>query len=91
MAEIDALEREIAEEEERVQEIRMEIGMMICKLTEPKSQRVMLLYLLEKKSWNEIAIKMKYSVMQIFRFRYAGYAELESILKRETHPGSFLT
>jgi len=79
-AEIDEMEREIAVAEKAAQEIRTEIGLAICKISDPLSQRVMILHYLQNMSWRETASEMKFSQTQIYRFRDAGYEELERIL-----------
>ena len=41
-AEIDRLEREIVEAEEAVQEIRTEVGLMICRIQDPIIQKMLI-------------------------------------------------
>ena len=80
-AEIDELEREIAAAEKATQEVRVEIGITISRMTDPISQRIMILYYLQNKSWQEAAQEIRYSKAQTFRYRDEGYAELEEMLK----------
>ena len=80
-AEIDELEREIAEAEKAKEDIRIEVGRTVCRLSDPLSQRAIIYHYLQGLSWRETAVKMKYSPMQVYRYRDAGYAELEEMLK----------
>lgn len=80
-AEIDAMEREIAEAEASAKDTRLEIGKTVCRLSDPVIQRILLLYYLENKSWRDVAGEMNYSPAQTYRYRDVGYAELEEILK----------
>ena len=80
-AEIDALERDIAAAEKATQEVRAEIGITISRMTDPISQRIMILYYLQNMSWQEAAQEIRYSKAQTFRYRDEGYAELEEMLK----------
>ena len=80
-AEIDEMEREIKAAEAAAADTRLEVGHMVCRISEPKSQKVLLLHYLENKSWRDIANQIKYSPAQTYRFRDAGYAELEELLQ----------
>jgi len=81
-AEMDALEREIAAARQELEKIRDETGMMVCRLSRPTTQRVMLLYYFQnKRSWLEVAQELGYSKAQVFRYRDEGFAELEKMLK----------
>jgi len=81
-AEMDALEREIAAARQELEKIREETGMMICRLSRPTTQRVMLLYYFQnKRSWLEVAQELGYSKAQVFRYRNRGLAELEKMLE----------
>ena len=80
-AEIDELEREIAEAEKAAEDIRIEVGRTVCRLSDPLSQRAIIYHYLHGLSWRETAGKMKFSQTQVYRFRDAGYAELEEMLK----------
>ena len=57
------------------------IGIMICRLNDPFIQRVLIMHYLDYKSWRAIAREIGYSHAQIFRYRDAGLAELEEILR----------
>ncbi len=81
LAEIDEMEREIIAAEASAKETRLEVGLTVCRLSDPVIQRVLLLYYLEKKSWRDVAGEMNYSPAQTYRYRDEGYAELEEILK----------
>ena len=80
-AQIDEMERELEETKEALENIRLEIGIMICRLNDPFIQRVLIMHYLDYKSWRAIAREIGYSHAQIFRYRDAGLAELEEILK----------
>lgn len=80
-AEIDEMEREITEAEASARDIRLEVGMTVCRLSDPIIQKVLLLHYLEGKSWRDVAGEIRYSPAQTYRFRDAGYAELEEMLK----------
>lgn len=80
-AEIDEMEREIAVAEKVKEDIRIEVGRTVCRLSDPLSQRAILYHYLQGLSWRETAGKMKFSQTQVYRFRDAGYAELEEMLK----------
>jgi len=81
-AEMDALEREIASARQELEKTREETGMMVCRLSRPTTQRVMLLYYFQnKRSWLEVAQELGYSKAQVFRYRDEGFAELEKMLK----------
>ena len=80
-AEIDALEREIAAAEKTVVAVRTDIGITISRMSDPISQRIMILYYLQNMSWQEAAQEIRYSKAQTFRYRDEGYAELEKMLK----------
>ena len=80
-AAIDELEREIKESEKKADDIRAEIGLTVCRLSDPLSQRALIYHYLQGMSWREAAAQMNFSQTQIYRFRDAGYAELEEMLK----------
>jgi len=80
-AAIDELEREIKKSEKEADDIRAEIGLTVCKLSDPLSQRALIYHYLQGMSWREAAEQMKFSQTQVYRFRDAGYAELEEMLK----------
>ena len=80
-AEIDEMEREIAAAEITKQETISEVSMMLTRLQGPLGQRALILYYLEKKRWTEVAEKMQFSIAQTYRFRDAGLAELEALLR----------
>lgn len=81
LAEIDEMEREIKEAAATAKETRLEVGMTVCRLSDPIIQKVLLLHYLEGKSWRDVAGEIRYSPAQTYRFRDAGYAELEEMLK----------
>ncbi len=88
-AEIDEAEREIQEAEEARDRIREETGRMICQLSDPVSQKILILYYLKNMSWGEVSRKIGYSRSHTFRYRDAGYAELEELIsKDDCHQGS---
>ena len=81
IAKIDEIERKIEKAEEEAKDIRMNVGITICRIEDPQAQRVLLLHYLENKSWKDIAVAQQYSIAQIYRFRDKGYADLEEILR----------
>ena len=80
-AEIDEMDREIAAAEAAKQETISEVSMMLTRLQDPLGQRALILYSLEQKRWIEVAEKMQFSIAQTYRFRDAGLAELEAVLR----------
>ena len=80
-AEIDEMDREIAAVEAAKQETISEVSMMLTRLQDPLGQRALILYYLEQKRWTEVAEKMQFSIAQTYRFRDAGLAELEALLR----------
>ena len=76
-AEIDMIERKIKEIKEEIETLKKEIGMTICRISDPISQTILIKYYLEYKSWQEIAEALNYSRSQIYRYRDAGYEELK--------------
>ena len=79
-AQIDEMERELEGLEQILEDIRLKIGIMICRLSDPFAQRVLIMHYLEYKSWRGIAREVGYSHAQIFRYRDAGLEEVEGIL-----------
>ena len=84
LAEIDCTERDLEEAKKKAEEIRLEVGMMICKLSDPITQKIMILHYLEDKNWNETAYQIHYSKRQVFRFRKTGYEEIQKMLHCES-------
>ena len=81
-AEMDALEREIASARQELEKTREETGMMVCRLSRPTTQRIMLLYYFQNnRSWHEVAQELGYSKAHVFRHRDEGFAELEKMLR----------
>ncbi len=80
-AEIDAVEQEIVEARQETEKIREEIGMTICRLSNPLSQRVLILHYLQHMSWRQAAREMQICKATVYRLRDAGYKELEELLK----------
>jgi len=79
-AEIDELEREKAQAEAEAEVLRIEVGRMICRVSNPYSQKVLMLHYLENKQWSDIGSEVGYGRHQVYRARNAGYAELEKML-----------
>lgn len=80
-AEIDELEREIAEAEKAKEDIRIEVGRTVCRLSDPIIQRVLILHYLDGKRWKDVAVAIKYSVPRTHQFRDMGMKELDQLLR----------
>lgn len=80
-AQIDELEREKVNAEKAAEEIRLEVGMMICRIEDPMAQRVLILRYLEGKNWKKIVNEMRTGNGQVFRFHEIGLSSLERILE----------
>ena len=83
-AEIDEAEREIQQAEKERDRIHEETGMMICRLSDTISQKILILYYLKNMSWRKVSRRIGYSRSHILRYRNAGCAELEEILRKDT-------
>ncbi len=83
LAQIDEMEREIAEAEASAKATRLDVGMTVCRLKDPSAQKVLLLHYLEGKKWKEVAEEIRYSVPRVYQFRDAGIQELDQILATE--------
>ena len=83
IAQKDELEREQAAAEKERDQVFEEVKWMISRIREPKAQKVLILYYLNGKTWEQAAAKIHYSKVQAYRFRDIGYQELEEILKNE--------
>ena len=81
-AEIDEMEREFKEAETAAAATRLEVGRTVCRLSDTKSQKVLLLRYLENMSWWDIASEIKYSPAQTYRFRDAGYVSWRKCWRR---------
>jgi len=82
-AEIDEAERKISEAEAAAEEIRAEVGMMLCRIWDPIMQKVLIMHYLDGKRWAEVAGEIGYSLQQTNRYKNAGLKELEAILAME--------
>ena len=82
MTEIDGVEREIAAAEREIRLARLDAGIAISRICEPRAQRVLQLYYLEDKSWGSIAEEMSYSKTAVFSFREIGMTEMENLLRQ---------
>jgi len=81
-AKIDTLEQEIAAARQERKKTREETGMMLCRLSRPVTQRIMILYYFHpNRSWKEVANELGYSKAQVLRYRDEGFAELEKLLQ----------
>ena len=67
--------------EKAAEEIRLEVGMMICRIEDPMAQRVLILRYLEGKNWKKIVNEMRTGNGQVFRFHEIGLSSLERILE----------
>ena len=85
IAEIDSVERELEEARREAENIRNEIGIMICKISEPLAQKILMLYYLENKTWTEVAGRTKYGLTQTLRYRDMGYNEIENLLEERNN------
>ena len=83
IAEIDSVERELEEARLDAENVRNEIGIMICKISEPLAQKILMLYYLENKTWKEVAGLIKYGMTQMLRYKDYGYAEIEKMLEEK--------
>ena len=79
-AEIDELEREKAQAEAEAESIRIEVGRMICRLSDPLAQKVLMLYYLEHLNWRAVTENAHLCISQVYQHRDQGYAELEKSL-----------
>ncbi len=79
-AEIDTLEREKAQAEAEAEAIRIEVGRMICRVSDPSAQKVLMMHYLENMQWIDIAGKIGYCRNHVYRIRARGYAEIEKML-----------
>ena len=79
-AEIDELEREKAQAEAEAEAIRIEVGQMICRVSDLLSQKVLMMYYLEGRQWIDIGSEIGYCRHHIYRVRDKGYAEIEKML-----------
>ena len=82
-AEIDSLDREIAEAEIRAMRIKREIGMALYRLTDLNTQEAMMLHYVKRMKWRDVAEKMQYSLQRVYQFRENGIKELASMLAEE--------
>ncbi len=80
-AEIDELEREIKAAEATASETRVEVGMTVCRLSDPTAQKVLIHRYIEHKEWKDVADKIGYSLSRTYKYRDEALAELESMLK----------
>ena len=79
-AEIDRLEREAAEAEEYAKGLRMEVGMTVCRIEDPRCQKVLILHYLDGKRWDDVAKEIRYSVPRAHQLHDLGMKELNEIL-----------
>ena len=61
--------------------IRADAEVMIGRISDPRSQKVMILYYLDGKKLAETAEECDYSKRQIIRLRNVGLEELENLLQ----------
>ena len=85
-AQLDIIELEMTEEvqchaAEEIEQKRERIGAAIRLISDPVSQRCLILHYLENRGWKEVAAIMRYSPIQTYRYRISGYTELENFLK----------
>ena len=85
IAEIDSVERKLEEARREAENIRNEVGIMICKVSEPLAQKILMLYYLENKTWTEVAGRTKYGLTQTLRYRDMGYNEIENLLEERNN------
>lgn len=79
-AEIDELEREIQAAEAEARAVKMEVGMTVCRLSDPVIQKVLILHYLDKMRWKDVAEQIRYSVPRTHQFRDMGIRELDQML-----------
>ena len=80
-AEIDEIERQITAAEASAAEIRLEVGRTVCRLSDPVVQKALILHYLDGKYWTDVAGVIRFSIAQTYRYRDAGLAELEKLLR----------
>ena len=56
---------------------------MICKVSDPRSQKVLMMYYLDHLNWKDIAEKIMFSESQIHRFKKEGLTEIEKMIQNE--------
>ena len=79
-AEIDEMEREIIESEAAARAIRLEVGMTVCRLSDPTGQKVLIHRFIEHKEWKDVAGEIGYGLTRIYKYRDEMLAELERML-----------
>ena len=79
-AEIDELECDLAEAEVSAWKIRMEVGLMICRLSDPTGQKVLIHRFIQHEEWKTVSQKTGYSISLIFKCKDEAMSELEKIL-----------
>ncbi len=81
--EIDELKERIDEAREWIEIWKSEIGEIISTIDDPISQRVLILHFVQNKTWLDTASEVGYSPKSMRRFRDAGLAQLEEMLKMD--------
>ena len=82
MAEIDETERRLETAKDEARKTREEVGMKLYQISDPIAMKAIVLHDIEHLSGEETAEIMRCSRTQIYRWRDAGYAELEKILEK---------
>ncbi len=81
LAEVDEMQEKIAEAEVAAEATRLEVGRTICALSDSTCQKVLMLYYIGKRNWQEISDEIGYSPTHVYRLRDMGLAELEKKMK----------
>ena len=81
MAEVDEIEKRIEAAKEVLQQKREKVSTLISMITDPVSQRCMILHYLENEKWIDVAAILGCSRAHEYRCRMVGYEQLEKLLK----------
>jgi len=80
LANIDELERELKQAKQEALERRLLVGNIICQISDPISQKILILHYLNHRSYSAISKTIGCGLTYIYRLRDVGYAELEELL-----------
>ncbi len=83
VVELDVLEGEIQEARKNMKALKKEIGARIMLVSDPLSQRALILRYVQCQAYRELGITMAYSPAQARRYLKKGLAEIEAMLSAE--------